>query len=243
MKKYILFLMVPLFHGCTKVSVNSEFSRLQKKTTESTESSIIFDNVLHTAIVDIPVIKNKSRDGLSKNEAVSVALLNNPELQADFQNLGIAKADLVQASLYSNPNINSVFRFPTRTRGSGSAQVNIESVAAVRLSDLWQVPLSQNVAEDLLEVVSFRIFAAILTTIVETKMAYISCLAAELQLQNTKYLLEVAHELRDEIYYRQLYGYTTDFDKNIVDAKLGILETKFEQYKADLAQTYIHLKK
>lgn len=240
---FLVVLTLALFSGCTKVKIGSEFSKLQNKTVTSTGSTIVMDNELHYDVRDIPAIKDTIEHGVSREEAVSIALQNNPELQADFQNLGIAKADLVQAGLYTNPSINSVFRFPTRDRGPGTAQMNIESVAAVRLSDLWQVPLAKHVAEDLLEIVSLRVFSTILTTVAETKIAYNACLAAELHVQNTKDLLKMAQELRNEIYYRQLYGYTSDLDKDFVDTKVGVVEADLKQRKADVFNAYIHLKK
>lgn len=246
MRKYnfiLIVLLLSLLSGCRKVKIGSNFTKLQKRTKISTEASIILDNELHFDINDIPDVKGTIDYGISKTEVVSIALLNNPELQADFQNLGIAKADLVQAGLYTNPSINSVFRFPTRDKGPGTAQVNIEAIAAFRLSDLWQVPLAKHVAEDLLEIVSLRIFSTILTIAEETKIAYDACLAADFQLKNTKSLLETTYELRDEIYYRQLYGYTSDLDKDLIDAKVGGLESELKQREADVFNAYIHLKR
>ena len=245
MKKYnflIVLIMLFLLSGCTKVKIGPEFSQLQKRTANSTASSIVLDNEVYHDIQDIRSIKNIVSNGISKNEAVKIALQNNPGLQADFQNLGIAKADLAQAGLYSNPSINSVFRLPTRDDGPGTSQTNIESVAALRLSDLWQVPLAKNVAQDLVEIVSLRIFSTILTVVEETKIAYDTCFATELYVENTKNLLTTTKDLRDEIYYRQLYGYTTDLDKNFIDAKVGMLESELKQQEADLANAYTHLK-
>lgn len=246
MKKHnvlLIIIILSLFSGCTKVKIKPEFSKLEKRTQTSTGSSIVLDTALHYDICDIPHAGDTIEHGMSKHRAVSIALQNNPELQADFQNLGIAKADLVQAGLYTNPSINSVFRFPTREPSQGTGQTNIECITAFRLSDLWQVPLSKHVAEDVLEIVSLHIFSTILTTAAETKMAYDTCLRAELQLQNTKSLLETTQELRDEIYYRQHYGYTSDFDKDLIDAQVSMLEAELQQRKADLFTAYIHLKK
>lgn len=238
-----IILLLSLLSGCTKVKIESEFAKLQEATKMATGASVILDNELHLDVNDIPNIPVALDRGLSKADAVSIALLNNPELQADFQNLGIAKADLVQAGLYTNPSINSVFRLPTRDSCRGLAQLNIEAIAAVRLSDLWQVPLAKHVAEDLLEIVSLRIFSTILTIVEETKIAYAACLAADLQVQNRENLLEVMYELRDEIYYRQLYGYTTDRDKDLIDARVGELEAELKQLKSAVFTAYIHLKK
>ncbi len=43
---------------------------------------------------------------LGADDAVQIALLNSPDLQASFQELGISEADLVQAGRLPNPGIN-----------------------------------------------------------------------------------------------------------------------------------------
>lgn len=47
-------------------------------------------------------------DGLSEDEAVAIALWNNPALQADLSALGLAKADLVAAGLLHNPILQAL---------------------------------------------------------------------------------------------------------------------------------------
>lgn len=244
MKKLLMLSIIFLIPGCgPRVQVGSEFAELKRKTVKATGSSIHMNIDACNAIVDVSNFENRIQTGLTRIEAVSIALQNNPELQADFQNLGIAKADLVQAGLYTNPTVNSVFRFPTASHGPGTAQTNIETVAAFRLSDLWQVPLAKNVAEDLLEIVSLRILATILTIVEQTKIAYDQCIAAELQITNTKELLKATQELQEEIYYRQHYGYTADIDKDFIDAQLAQLKSELDQRAADVSLAYIHLKK
>ncbi len=49
---------------------------------------------------------------LTPSAAVEVALLNNPELQARYEQLGISQAEVVQAGLISNPVLAFDFRFP-----------------------------------------------------------------------------------------------------------------------------------
>ena len=53
---------------------------------------------------------------LTADRAVQVALLNNRELQARFEEIGIAQADVIEAGLLSNPNFAASFRFPTDRR-------------------------------------------------------------------------------------------------------------------------------
>ncbi len=48
-------------------------------------------------------------DGLSRDEAVALALWNNPGFQAATQQLGFARADLVEAGLLTNPTLALLF--------------------------------------------------------------------------------------------------------------------------------------
>ncbi|MEZ6049423.1 MAG: hypothetical protein R3C11_28350 [Planctomycetaceae bacterium] len=49
------------------------------------------------------------QDGLTEDEAVAVALWNNQTFLATLSNLGIARGDLVQAGLLTNPQLNLLF--------------------------------------------------------------------------------------------------------------------------------------
>ncbi|MGI8431084.1 MAG: lipoprotein, partial [Chthoniobacterales bacterium] len=50
------------------------------------------------------------RRQLTAGSAVQIALLNNRELQARFEEIGIAQADVIQAGLITNPNFSASFR-------------------------------------------------------------------------------------------------------------------------------------
>src|SRR5690606_20062436 len=53
-----------------------------------------------------------ARDGLRREEAIRIALLQNRALQATFEQLGIAEAALVQAGLLTNPSLSVILAFP-----------------------------------------------------------------------------------------------------------------------------------
>ena len=48
-------------------------------------------------------------DGLTQDEAVAIALWNNPDFQAQIAGLGFARADLVEAGLLKNPVLSLLF--------------------------------------------------------------------------------------------------------------------------------------
>ncbi len=85
-------------------------------------------------------------DGLTTNEAVQVALLNNRRFQALFQEIGVSRADVVQSRLLSNPSVGLSTRFP-----EGGGRSNLSLSFAQQLVDLWQIPVRKRIAEADLE--------------------------------------------------------------------------------------------
>jgi outer membrane protein, heavy metal efflux system len=53
------------------------------------------------------------RGGLTRENAVAIALLANPELQETYEELGVSQADMVQAGLLRNPSIGGHVDFAT----------------------------------------------------------------------------------------------------------------------------------
>ena len=79
------------------------------------------------------------RRPLTADRAVQVALLNNRELQARFEEIGIAQAEVIQAGLLTNPNFSASFRFPN----SSPSGTNIEYSIAQNFLELIMLPLRQ----------------------------------------------------------------------------------------------------
>jgi cobalt-zinc-cadmium efflux system outer membrane protein len=59
-------------------------------------------------------------DGLTSQEAVSIALWNSPSFQATLTDLGLARADLVEAGLLRNPMFSLLFHRVVDVPGSAS---------------------------------------------------------------------------------------------------------------------------
>jgi outer membrane protein TolC len=75
---------------------------------------------------------------LSAADAVQVALLNNRMLQADFEELGISEADLVQAGRLPNP------RFDLRHASAGG-QYDIEETLSFNVLALLTMPYARDI--------------------------------------------------------------------------------------------------
>ena len=72
-------------------------------------------------------------DGLTADEAVQVALLNNRRFQALFEDIGVSRAEVVESGLLSNPTLGLSLRFPEggglANLAAGFAQADRGSVA------------------------------------------------------------------------------------------------------------------
>ncbi len=102
---------------------------------------------------------------LEADSAVHVALLNNPELQASYQQLGIAAADLMQAGLIANPLLS------VQVRNSAGGTQREFGVTQDFLSVLTLAPRRQ-LAEGELQKARLETAQRVLELAVEVKAQY-----------------------------------------------------------------------
>jgi cobalt-zinc-cadmium efflux system outer membrane protein len=114
------------------------------------------------------------RATLTAGRAVQIALLNNQNLQSTFEEIGVARADLVEAGLLKNPTLDARVRFPDE--GSGT---NNEVDVAFDLIDAFKVPLRRKIAASEVVRAQFRASDAILKLATEVKTAFYSLQAKQ----------------------------------------------------------------
>jgi outer membrane protein TolC len=118
---------------------------------------------------------------LSAESAVQIALLNNPGLQAGYAEVGIAEADLVQASRWRGPT----FSFARLRRGD---ETEYERSVFFDVLGLITIPLSVRVEEKRLASAQSRAAAEGLRVALETRKAWFSAVAAQ---ESAKYAAQV----------------------------------------------------
>jgi outer membrane protein, heavy metal efflux system len=162
---------------------------------------------------------------LTIDQVVQIALLNNRNLQATFEELGIAQADLVQAGLLKNPVLDASIRFPD----GGVGKNNIEFNVAENFIDLLMLPMRKRVAAANLELTKFRVENEVIDLASETESAFYSLQASQqlAELRHTAFeaaetSLNAAQRIHDA-------GNSTDLD-------LATEQVQHEQAKLDLAQ-------
>ena len=128
---------------------------------------------------------------LSPEAAAQIALLNNPGLQAAYAELGIAEADLVQASRWSGPKLS----FARLRRGG---ETEYERSVFVELLGLITIPLSTRAQEKRFEAAKGRAAAEALRVALEARKAWFDAVAAaeaERYLAQAKEAAEAGAEL------------------------------------------------
>ena len=124
---------------------------------------------------------------LDAASAVQIALLRNPGLQATYEELGVAQADVVQAGLLRNPRVGASVRFPF---GAGLRPVDI-GVAQDFLS-AFLIPAKKRLAEAEFERVKLAVSQEVLDVATRARVAFLSCVAARQKLALGKAVLDAA---------------------------------------------------
>jgi cobalt-zinc-cadmium efflux system outer membrane protein len=125
-------------------------------------------------------------NALTPDSAVEIALLNNPSLQATFEEIGIAQSDLVQAGLLRNPEFAASWRFPDRAPRQTDAEYSVSG----NFLELLILPLRIKVAAAELARTQNRVADAVVSLVAQVKIAYYT-------LQSQEELLERLRVIND----------------------------------------------
>src|SRR5262245_34616946 len=130
--------------GCVGVEPRDDYARARSGVRAHTGAHDVFDPE------DPDIVQARTdqllADGLTLDESVRVALLNNRAFQALFDDVGASRADVVQSALLTNPSLALGARFP---EGGGRSEITLGF--AQDLVDLWQIPIRKKIAQAELE--------------------------------------------------------------------------------------------
>jgi len=140
------------------------------------------------------------------DQAVQVALLHNPELQASLDELGIRNAELLEATLLPNPHAEGAAGF-----GHGS-EPDLHGSLTISISDLVFLPLERARASAALETATFAAAGAVLDTAYDARIAFVDYLAQRALLDVERNALEAAFLSWDASRRLAEAGNTNDLD-------------------------------
>lgn len=150
---------------------------------------------------------------LTPEGAVQVALLRSRDLQAVYEDLGVAQADLVHAGLLKNPDLAGFARIPD----SGPPGINW-NVGLDFWLDIFLVPLRKRIAGAELEASLLRVTDAVLDKATQVRRAYFQHLADQQVLTHQRALAEFAEVAAELAKRQQAQGHISDLDFAIEQA-------------------------
>ncbi len=105
---------------------------------------------------------------LDAETAGRLALLHNPSVQAALDELGIARGQLVSASLLPNVSIDADIWFPV----DDNDEISLEGAARIDLGSIIRIPLQRSVAEAELRATSFEAATRVLDLAFDARVAF-----------------------------------------------------------------------
>jgi outer membrane protein, heavy metal efflux system len=137
---------------------------------------------------------------LTADDAVTIALLNNRMLQAHFEELGLARADVVQATLLPNPVFEGSYQGST----NDGADPVVEIALIGHVIELLTLPSRRKIAAERLEAVKADVSRQVLSLASEVRAQFYAVQSDEQMLEMLRHVvestgatLEVARRLRE----------------------------------------------
>src|SRR6266516_3762975 len=149
--------------ACAHVDPNPAFRELANTVHLRTDKRVQWNRGSAQDAEAQAAVASLLRHPLTADSAVQVALLNNRNLQATYEELGIAQADFVPAGLLRNP----IFTFERRLPGQA-----MEADLLKEFIDILLLPLRKRIAAAQFEAAKLRVGHEILSVAAEVRAAF-----------------------------------------------------------------------
>jgi len=187
---------IGLLIGCASVPKEAGFPDVQNIIEQRIGRRVHWNQSTSEDAAVVDAVRSMLQQELTIDEAVQIALLNNRSLQATYEELGIAQADLVQAGLLRNPLFGASFRFPDKTVG-GHRSTNTEFSVVQDFLDLLVRPLRKKVAAAQFEQTKLRVGNTILNLAAEVRSTYYALQADEQTLEMRRTVVQATEAAVD----------------------------------------------
>lgn len=167
---------------------------------------------------------------LRLEDALVLALRNHRELRADLETIGQANADLLQATLFSNPVVSFMIMFPD---GGGRSMLRGSGIPIQPLQDLWLVPVRTEVARRELQRTVLRVADRAVEIAAEVKRIYSRLQYAQRALELIRDNIEVVHQSTEIIRIRQSAGQATQAEVTLSEIRALRLESDWMVAEAE----------
>lgn len=170
---------------------------------------------------------------LTVSTATEIGLLNNPKLQATYERLGVAQADLVQAGLLRNPSLSLGLSIPVA--GGASVTNELEGSLVQDFLDLFMIPLRKRFARIEFESVKLEVADAVLDQAAAIRKSFYAVQSGQ-QIGAGLRTVVAAAQAAVDLRQRQ-------FDAgNVPEVELIAEKNAYAQAKLDLARAELELR-
>jgi len=159
-----------LLSGCVAHDIG--YAEVQSALNERTGHQARWNYVESSEAGD-PLVQKLLRRPLTADAAAQIALLNNPEVQMAFEELGLSRADLVRAFRLPNPTAEASVRF-----APGESSPEIDLGVMLDLTELVTLPWSKQAAESSVEAAQARVAGELMDLVLATKRSFFEYQAA-----------------------------------------------------------------
>jgi outer membrane protein TolC len=168
--------------GCATFSPDGGFGAIEKTTQERAGAQPRWQRTDADRDAVAALVREKLAAPLSAEDAVRIALVNNPGLQATYGELGIAEADVVAAGRLPSIHIASL-----KTKYGGEI-VKIEQAIGIEVIALLTVPLRHRFESKRFERVQAEVARDTVAVAYETRRVWIEAVSAE---ESARYMAQV----------------------------------------------------
>ena len=221
MKSSTLIILALALTACVSVPRDAGTNDVQQAIAQRGAPAVVFN--AQPATTDHERVAAMLQDDLTADEAVAIAMLNSPRLQIALAEVGIARADLIEASTISNPLFEFEIRFP------GEPYRPYELRLAQSLIDLIQLPRRRAAGRAAFDAAQMQVSSEVLRFGADVRSAYYDLLAATQHVVLSRTIAASA-QAAAELAMKQHAA------ENITDLDFENEQANYEQAKLDLAR-------
>ena len=162
---------------------------------------------------------------LSADTAVEIALVRNKSLQATYERLGIAQADLVDAGKAANPRLGAGILFPSRAGVGPSTSFSITE----SFLDLFLIPLRKRLASQELARETATVGSEVIDLVAQVRSGWYEAVADEQR-------VAMRTEVRDALQATAELIQEQDKAGNVSEYDVALEIDAYQQARLDLAR-------
>jgi len=225
--KYLWLAVFPaLVLSCAQVPREAGFGDVRGLVEERMDYRLHWNQGTDADVEVEKLIDQMLADELNLDAVVQIALLNNPRLQATYEELGVSQADVVAAGLLENPVIFGQARFPDRS----PRLTNLEFGVTQNFLNLLMLPARKKLAAVQFERAKLQVADEVIGLASEVQKSYYDVLGAK-QVKQMSALISAAAQRSFEM-ARSMHA-----AGNIGALELAHEQGQFEQTRIALADS------